>query len=161
MRIKKGVYVYRMDIQLSKEPGGKKHKKSRRNKTKIIVVKVYADWCGHCQSLKPEWERMKKIVPMHKVQFVEINDRNKDAGIANLNRVHGVNLPMPDGYPTIARFGTDKQIEYYGGERRAKPLAQWALHGGSSTEGGRKRGRHSSKRIRGTRKRGLFGWLKW
>ena len=143
--------------------GGKKqkhsptHKKTRSNKDKIVMGKVYADWCGHCQSLKPEWARMKKIVPMHRVVFIEINDRNKDAGIENLNRVHGVNLPMPDGYPTIFRFGSDKQIEYYGGERKADALAKWALNGGSSTGGKRRR----NKRSRGTRKRGFFDWLKF
>ena len=151
-----------MDLQYQEE-GGKKHKnnKSRRVRPTIIVVKVYADWCGHCQALKPEWELMKKIVPMHKVNFVEINDRNKETGIANLNIVHGVNMPMPEGYPTIARFGPDKRIEYYSGERMAKPLAQWALNGGSSTGGGvkKKRRNRTAKRRRGSR--GLFGWLKW
>ena len=156
--------MYSMDPQYTEEMGGKKpkpnHTKRRNKPGKIVVIKVYADWCGHCQALKPEWERMKKIVPMHRVQFVEINDRNKDAGIENLNRVHGVNMPMPDGYPTIARFGPDKQIEYYGGERTAHPLAQWALHGGQGIEGGKRRNRTAKKR-RGTRKNGLFGWLKW
>lgn len=161
--------MYRMDPnQLTEELGDKKpkirrHKKTRRDKEKIVMGKVYADWCGHCQALKPEWARMKKIVPMHRVVFIEINDRNKDAGIENMNRVHGVNLPMPNGYPTIFRFGQDKQIQYYNGERTARPLAQWALNGGQGTniEGGKKRNGRTAKKRRGTRKNGLFGWLKW
>lgn len=148
-----------MDLQYQ-EDGGKKHKKTRRNGPTIIVVKVYADWCGHCKSLEPEWDRVKKIVPMHKVRFVEINEKHKDAAIPEFNRVHGVNLPMPDGYPTIARFGLDKQIQFYEGERTAKPLAQWALHGGQGTEGGRKKKRRNrtAKKRRGTR--GFFDWFK-
>lgn len=159
--------MYRMDFE---EEGGKKskhknprhrHKKTQNKKDKIVMGKVYADWCGHCQALKPEWARMKKIVPMHRVVFVEINDRNKDAGIDNLNRIHGVNLPAPEGYPTIFRFGPDKQIAYYDGERKAAALAQWALHGGSSTGGKRRRNR-TEKKSRGTRKRrGFFDWLKF
>ena len=27
---------------------------------KILIGKVYANWCGHCQHLKPEWLKMKK-----------------------------------------------------------------------------------------------------
>ena len=142
------------------EEGGKKHKKTRRARPQIVVVKVYADWCGHCTSLKPEWDRVKKIVPMHKVNFVEINEKHKDAAIPAFNRAHGVMLPEPQGYPTIARFGPDKQIEYYNGERTAKPLARWALNGGQGTEGGKRRNR-TAKKSRGTRKNGLFGWLKW
>ena len=148
------------------ENGGKKqkrrskHKKTQNKKDKIVMGKVYADWCGHCQALKPEWARMKKIVPMHRVVFIEINDRNKDAGIENLNRVHGVNLPMPEGYPTIFRFGPDKQISYYEGERKADALAKWALNGGSSVGGKRRRNR-TEKKSRGTRKRGFFDWFKF
>jgi hypothetical protein len=141
------------------EKGGKKHKKTRRLRPNILVVKVYADWCGHCKSLEPEWDRMKKIVPMHKVRFVEINEKHKDAAIPHFNMTHGVELPQPQGYPTIARFGPDKQIQFYDGERRAKPLAKWALNGGQSTEGGSKK-RHrnrTAKKSRGTR--GLLGWL--
>jgi thiol-disulfide isomerase/thioredoxin len=152
-----------MENQMVEETGGKKHKKTRRNEPKIIVVKVYADWCGHCTSLKPEWDRVKKIVPMHKVQFVEINEKHKAAAIPAFNSMHGVMLPEPQGYPTIARFGPDKQIEYYNGERTAKPLAKWALNGGQGTEGGskKKRRNRTAKKRRGTRKNGLFGWLKW
>ena len=151
-----------MDPQYQEEGGKKKrrHNKTKNHKNKIVVVKVYADWCGHCQSLKPEWERMKKIVPMHKVRFVEINEKHKDAAIPNFNMTHGVELPEPQGYPTIARFGPDKQIQFYEGERKAHPLAQWALYGGQGTEGGSKK-RHrnrTAKKRRGTR--GFFDWFK-
>lgn len=149
-----------MDSQYQEDGGKKnKNKKSRRVRPQIIVVKVYADWCGHCQSLKPEWDRMKRIVPMHKVRFVEINEKHKDAAIPEFNRVHGVMLPPPEAYPTIARFGPDKQIQFYDGERMAHPLAKWALNGGQGTEGGAKKRRRNrtAKKRRGTR--GLLRWF--
>jgi len=32
-----------------KQKHSSKHKKTRSNKDKIVMGKVYADWCGHCQ----------------------------------------------------------------------------------------------------------------
>jgi len=159
--------VYRMEPLYSEEGGKKSKSKSKskytqKNREKVVVGLVYANWCGHCQALKPEWARMKKIVPIHRVSFVEINEQKKDAHIENLNRVHNVALPSPDGYPTIFRFGPDKQIEYYNGERMAHPLAKWALNGGSAEGGSKKKHRNrTAKKRRGTRKRGFFDWLKW
>jgi thiol-disulfide isomerase/thioredoxin len=140
------------------ETGGKRNRrKTAKNMPKIVMGKVYADWCGHCQALKPEWARMKKIVPMRKVVCVEINDKHKEVGIANLNRKYGVQLPMPNGYPTIFKI-VGKKISYYEGARTAKDLAKWAMHGGEPEIGGKKRKRTAKKR-RNTK--GLLGWLKF
>ena len=42
----------------------KKQTKSNRKtpKKSIIVGEIYADWCGHCKVLKPEWEKMKTMI---------------------------------------------------------------------------------------------------
>ena len=94
-----------MQDEFQDETGGKRRRrKTAKNTPKIVMGKVYADWCGHCQALKPEWARMKKMVPMHKVVCVEINDKHKEVGIANLNQKYGVQLPMPNGYPTIFKI---------------------------------------------------------
>ena len=36
--------------------------KNKPSKKKIIIGKIYADWCGHCNMLKPEWEKMKNMI---------------------------------------------------------------------------------------------------
>ena len=43
----------------------------------IKIMKFYADWCGPCQAMKPEYEKVKKLYPY--IQFEEINfDQEKE-----------------------------------------------------------------------------------
>jgi thiol-disulfide isomerase/thioredoxin len=42
----------------------------------ITIMKFHADWCGPCQAMKPEYEKVKKLYPY--IQFAEIDfDREK------------------------------------------------------------------------------------
>lgn len=112
-----------------------------RPKKQILIGKVFADWCGHCVSLKPEWEKMKRFIKMNmgrklknvRVEFVEIGDteKNKAAGktvegmIAEFNQKHNSDLKS-EGFPTIFKH-CDGKLEYYTGERTAKPLYKWYM----------------------------------
>lgn len=58
-------------IPKSKHKKRLKNKKSRKNKIKnnvnndskhLIIGKITADWCGHCQSLKPKWDLMENEI---------------------------------------------------------------------------------------------------
>ncbi|WP_417911536.1 thioredoxin family protein [Candidatus Electronema sp. TJ] len=43
----------------------------------IKVFKFYADWCGPCQAMKPEYEKVKKLYPH--VEFYEVDwDKNRE-----------------------------------------------------------------------------------
>ena len=35
-------------------------KKLMKN-TSVMMVFVYADWCGHCQHFKPEWKNLERL----------------------------------------------------------------------------------------------------
>jgi len=100
----------------------------KQTKEPIVMGKVYADWCGHCQRLKPEWEHMKTLLPKPRVIFVEINDQEKEQKIPELNAQHQVQMPMPSGYPTIFKI-QKKQVHYYEGGRTASEMAKWAISG--------------------------------
>lgn len=123
------------------QKGTRRHRKI--TKKKIIIGKIYADWCGHCKSLKSEWNQMKDMIKLNtgrslkNVEFQiyemgetaendmrnislqqQIDDFNKKYFPNGDQRVSG------DGFPTIFKI-CRKKIEYYNGPRMAQELYDW------------------------------------
>lgn len=90
----------------------------------IIIGKVYADWCGHCQALKPKWEKLKEILPKGRVQTVEIEETETDKR-AQFEKTHKKTINV-SGYPTIFKIVNGK-IEYYSGPREPEDMKRWVL----------------------------------
>jgi len=95
-------------------------RKNDKKPTKIIG-KIYANWCGHCNALKPHWEQMKSDLKNHEIEIVEI-EASEIARLAAFKKKHGIQI---DGYPTI--FKILGKVEYYKGPRDAESIKQWAL----------------------------------
>jgi thiol-disulfide isomerase/thioredoxin len=91
----------------------------------IIVGKVYANWCGHCQILKPEWKKLKRSIPVGRVEFIEIEE-SESAKRANFEKKIKTTLNV-NGYPTIFKIHKNKQVEYYTGPRTADEMRKWVL----------------------------------
>lgn len=129
----------------NKKCGGRKTKRNRKQpKKSVIIGKIYADWCGHCKTLKPEWNEMKKNIKSNmghslknvQIEFVEMGDnednRMKNIGVDQLveefNKKHfpnGDKRVNTDGFPTIFKI-CRKKIEYYSGPRNASEMYKWA-----------------------------------
>ena len=111
----------------------RKHRHTVRNsKPAITVGLIYANWCTHCQHLKPEWKKMKKGMRGTNCHYLEIEDadHHKDRKIAHVNsRLKGGKLEA-NGYPTVFKVKGGK-LEYYQGERTAQAMQQW-FKGGSA-----------------------------
>jgi thiol-disulfide isomerase/thioredoxin len=90
----------------------------------IIIGKVYADWCGHCQALKPKWEQLKRILPKGRVQTVEIEEAETEKR-AQFEKTHKKTINV-SGYPTIFKIVNGK-IEYYSGPREPEDMKRWVL----------------------------------
>ena len=120
------------------EGGRKRHHTAKKNSKKntVVVGKVYADWCGHCQSLKPEWAKMKKRVYSKKgkkhVVFVEVEEKQIGNKLRKLEQEHGVKVEA-NGYPTLFRIESGK-VKYYNGNRQSDAMANWYLRGGDPEE---------------------------
>jgi len=71
------------------------------------LVLFYADWCGHCQTVKPEWEKAAKEA---KGNMIKINCGDKEGKSADLMTKYKV-----DGFPTIIIFEDGEPKEYKGG----------------------------------------------
>ena len=119
-------------------------KTQRKKPTKnILVGKVYADWCGYCQELKPEWEKMKHKIQQNmgrslhnvKITFHEMGDTEENTRnnirvhdlVHHFNEVKKVHVEI-NGFPTIFKV-CRKRIEYYEGEKTANALYTWVTKG--------------------------------
>ena len=172
----------------SEETGGNRRHHPRKHTAKnhknvVIVGKVYADWCGHCQSLKPEWAKMKKQIHMKKgkknIRFAEIEEKQIETELRRLEKDHNVKITY-EGFPTLFMLKNGK-VSYYGGSREHNEMANWYLKGGDpdtnpmpklmqDQQGGRfrrfsrhRRFRRHRKHYLGhhkeTRRRGIFDFL--
>ena len=77
----------------------------KSNKPKMVFY--YADWCGHCTSTKPEWQKLEDMyanddsVSIEKVNEESMSNQDKSA------------LKI-EGYPTIMLFVNGNAISYEG-----------------------------------------------
>jgi len=156
----------------------KSHSSSPHSSSPSIVVvgKIYADWCGHCQSLLPEWKkldeniqhRMAKYPNSHtKYVVVAIEQKQQDEGIRKVNETYlkntGRTLALQGGFPTLFKI-TDGTLEYYDGPRTYLEMLRWYMsapkkqpakevvkNSGRGAEGVRRNsGERSSKELGGT-----------
>lgn len=78
----------------------------------IEVNLYYANWCGHCQKFKPEWEALKTKLDDLGITHNEYEDgQNKDE----------INAAKVKGFPTI-RIKTDEDLIEYNGPRTAPDI---------------------------------------
>jgi thiol-disulfide isomerase/thioredoxin len=105
--------------------------KNNRKNGVVTIGLIYANWCGHCQALKPEWEKMKTNIIKKKggYKFTEIeeSDELKDSKIKEINdKLKGEKLSA-NGYPTIFKIKGGK-LEYFEGGRTSDELQSWFLN---------------------------------
>jgi thiol-disulfide isomerase/thioredoxin len=97
---------------------------------KIIVGKIYAEWCGHCQTLAPEWEKMKvELKPHTSVEIHDINNESTDATqrIQSLNDMYlksSTKKVVANGFPTIFMIKNGEVIDYTG-NRTKDAMVSW------------------------------------
>jgi len=120
--------------------GTRKNKKpSKKTVAKPAVVGlIYANWCPHCNHMKPDWDEMKNDIQRtnHPITILEIEDSNpnKLATISELeNQMNGGKINI-DGYPTIFKI-SGGNITYYQGDRTASKMNDWVRSGNSLTGG--------------------------
>merc|ERR1719369_1059705 len=84
----------------------------------VWIVEFYAPWCGHCQSLVPEYIKAAKALK----GVVKVGAVNADEH-KSLGGQYGV-----QGFPTIKIFGLNKtKPEDYQGGRDVKGLVDGAM----------------------------------
>lgn len=99
-------------------------KKRTKSSSLVAYGKIYADWCGHCVALKPEWAKLERV--MMPIRATNIESENKDHLVDAFNRKYNANLPKEVGFPTIFKLSKyGGKVEIYNGERNADSMIAW------------------------------------
>ena len=117
------------------------NKKTNKNKNKVIVCLVHANWCGHCQHLMPEWNKMEQNIKSDpkinsKCEIVKIESENIQNELPKYERLINDKIQV-EGYPSIFLIKNNK-IEKYNGERTATAIGGWVTGATNRQLGGKK-----------------------
>jgi thiol-disulfide isomerase/thioredoxin len=95
-------------------------------KKKHGIVLFYMNGCGHCETMKPSWNKL----------ITELKDKHKneiilgaiESSSMEMFKTHGIN-PAVSGFPTILYFqpGRHNMPEHYKGDRSYEDLKKWIL----------------------------------
>ena len=130
------------------------YEEARKNGTPVFA-RVHAKWCGHCQSMKQDWEDLKKW------HMANVKNKNSPLHSTLLVSVEDTELPQvtekypelkADGYPTLMMVKNGKVVKPFMGPRNLESFKTFMSDG---MRGGRKtrRRRKSRRKSQSTRRR--------
>ena len=132
-------------------------KKINSSDKKCIFGKVFANWCGACNALKPKWIKMVDSLNGVTRSEEELKEQleldepkktliiNKDGMILEIMQIPDTDYESyknerpelseleASGYPTIFRKMNNSPIEYYNGQREPEAMIQWAMGSGDKS----------------------------
>ncbi len=94
------------------------------NDKRCSFVLVYAEWCGHCNNLKPDFIKFAE-----KAQFIHtyaINSEDNENLLKRINNDKKAPFKI-QGYPTILIYSNGKFKEEYKGEHNWQALLHKAM----------------------------------
>ena len=102
--------------------------KSIVKSNKPSIVLNFADWCGHCHTMKPIFQKVSN--KMKNVKFYEI-DAHKNSTKLEKVKINGKNISsFVNGYPTLLLFNREnvKLARYNGPPNEKVMLKQFNNH---------------------------------
>jgi thiol-disulfide isomerase/thioredoxin len=90
-------------------------------KETIIIYFFFADWCPHCKTAKPEWEKFSKnvngtIVNNKTIQTMEVDCTDMDSSNTSnpdvVNTIQMVKQYEVKGFPTVLAVKDNKKVDY-------------------------------------------------
>jgi thiol-disulfide isomerase/thioredoxin len=107
------------------------NKRTFKGRSKTVVGKIYANWCGYCQMMQNDWEKMK--TDLAKGGSFEIMDIEQKNEVDHVNAVNEkylkksvTKVALQGGYPTVFKIKNGK-LSYFNGERTYDAMKKWCL----------------------------------
>ena len=79
----------------------------------VVIVMFFADWCGHCQQLKPHFHNASEKAS---AKFLLVKDSQR--ALMSKHKIQG--------FPTVKRFDNGKFSSNYAGARNTEGLVAFA-----------------------------------
>jgi thiol-disulfide isomerase/thioredoxin len=93
---------------------------NQKSKKGYWIILYYANWCPHCQTMKPEWNKFTDKLKNNKsVNVAEVESEFMDS----ISPEHKNNM---QGYPTIVGCNQGKKIADYNGPRTSDDMIKFA-----------------------------------
>ena len=132
-----------------------KHLEECFNKADKFLLFIYADWCGHCKSMKPDMKKFKLYAAEKQecnvfVGFIEAGALNKDDKINEILSKYKIN---PKGFPTIVFGEKGEDPEEFQGNRIFDEFKDILSKLCKKQQGGRKRRKIRRKTRKKTKKK--------
>ena len=89
------------------------------------MVLYYAEWCGHCNAMKPEWQQV--VEKLKCSGNVNIADVKSDV-IKQLEH-----KPQIEGFPTIKMYNNGQEIAKFEDERSAEKIEKFVINNTTSS----------------------------
>lgn len=116
------------NIILNEGPINSNLQNSISKKPKLVLI--YAEWCGHCQAMKPHWNEMKSELLQENIynpnDIIEVESVEQEEKLPKLNHLvtNGSKIHV-NGYPTMGKIENGDFKQYVGG-RTTMELLNWA-----------------------------------
>jgi len=84
---------------------------------KVVFIKMFAPWCGHCKKMKPDWDKLMEEYKDSETQLIADADCTAEAKpICDSNGVRG--------FPTL-KYGDPNDLQDYQGARSYDALKKF------------------------------------
>jgi len=95
-------------------------KQGFQNPNQNTFTMYYADWCGHCKKIKPEFEKFMKSGP------INVNGKSCQIRMISPEKEPDAAAGKPiRGFPTFLMETTDGQVVEYKGDRSTKGFLEF------------------------------------
>jgi len=113
------VYYIKPSLKTNSMNTAEVYNETSGNTNQAELILFYVDWCPHCKTAKPEWEKVKsqyngKIINGYTVIFTEVNCTTETQQIQQM-----VDQYKIEGYPTIKLIKGNQVVDF-----DAKPTQQ-------------------------------------